>query len=70
MPEGAEEGIVKGMYLLKPGGQGTGPRVQLFGSGTILREVLAAADLLRQDLGRERRHVERDELQRAASRRA
>ena len=49
MPEGAEEGIVKGIYLLKPGAQGTGPRVQLFGSGTILREVLAAADLLRQD---------------------
>ncbi len=51
MPEGAEEGIVKGMYLLKDGGQAgkKGPRVQLMGSGTILREVMAAADLLRDD---------------------
>jgi pyruvate dehydrogenase E1 component len=49
MPQGAEEGIVKGMYLLKDGGVATGPRVQLLGSGTILREVIAAADLLRDD---------------------
>src|SRR5215470_8386369 len=49
MPEGAEDGIVKGMYLLKDGGKGKGPRVQLMGSGTILREVIAAADLLRDD---------------------
>jgi pyruvate dehydrogenase E1 component len=49
MPEGAEEGIVKGMYLLKDGGKGKGPRVQLMGSGTILREVIAAAELLQAD---------------------
>jgi pyruvate dehydrogenase E1 component len=49
MPEGAEEGIVKGMYLLQEGDKGKGPRVQLMGSGTILREVIAAADLLRED---------------------
>ncbi len=49
MPEGAEEGIVKGLYLLKEGAKGKGPRVQLMGSGTILREVIAAADLLRDD---------------------
>jgi pyruvate dehydrogenase E1 component len=49
MPEGAEEGIVKGIYLLQAGGKGKGPRVQLMGSGTILREVMAAADLLRED---------------------
>jgi pyruvate dehydrogenase E1 component len=49
MPEGVEEGIVKGMYLLKDGGKAKGPRVQLMGSGTILREVIAAADLLRDD---------------------
>jgi pyruvate dehydrogenase E1 component len=49
MPEGAEDGIVRGMYLLKDGGAATGPRVQLLGSGTILREVIAAADLLRDD---------------------
>jgi pyruvate dehydrogenase E1 component len=49
MPAGAEEGIVKGMYLLKQGDKGKGPRVQLMGSGTILREVMAAADLLKKD---------------------
>ena len=53
MPAGAEEGIVKGLYLLKAGAPagkaGKGPRVQLMGSGTILREVMAAADLLRDD---------------------
>ena len=49
MPEGAEEGIIKGMYLFKDGGATQGPRVQLLGSGSILREVIAAADLLRDD---------------------
>ncbi|HVH05065.1 MAG TPA: pyruvate dehydrogenase (acetyl-transferring), homodimeric type [Myxococcota bacterium] len=50
MPEGAEAGILRGMYLLRPGeGSGDGPRVQLLGCGAILREVLAAADLLRDD---------------------
>ena len=34
---------------MKEGGKGKGPRVQLMGSGTILREVIAAADLLRED---------------------
>ena len=76
LPEGAEAGILKGMYLLREGvaaggkgraaggkgktaaGKGRaagsktgGPRVQLLGSGTILREVLAAADLLAADYG-------------------
>jgi pyruvate dehydrogenase E1 component len=50
MPEGAEEGILRGMYLLREG-EGDGPRVQLMGSGTILREVIAGADLLRDDFG-------------------
>jgi len=49
MPAGAEEGIVKGLYLLQEGRKGKGARVQLMGSGTILREVIAAADLLRDD---------------------
>jgi pyruvate dehydrogenase E1 component len=49
MPAGAEEGIVKGIYLLQDGGKGKGPRVQLMGSGTILREVIAAAELLREE---------------------
>jgi pyruvate dehydrogenase E1 component len=45
---GQEEGILKGMYLLKSGGRGQ-YRVQLMGSGTILREVIAAQELLEQD---------------------
>jgi pyruvate dehydrogenase E1 component len=49
MPAGAEAGIVKGMYLLNEGDKGKGPRIQLMGSGTILREVMAAAELLKKD---------------------
>jgi pyruvate dehydrogenase E1 component len=51
MPDGAEDGIVKGMYLFREGSAGkkSAARVQLLGSGTILREVIAAADLLEQD---------------------
>jgi pyruvate dehydrogenase E1 component len=51
MPEGSEAGILKGMYRFRQGGAGSGPRVQLLGSGTILREVIAAADLLKNDWG-------------------
>ncbi len=50
MPEGAAEGILKGMYLFREG-SGDGKRVQLLGSGAILREVIAAADLLEKDFG-------------------
>jgi len=50
MPSGVEEGILKGMYLLQVGSQGK-IRAQLMGSGTILREVLAAAELLFNDFG-------------------
>ncbi|MGH2882232.1 MAG: transketolase-like TK C-terminal-containing protein, partial [Solirubrobacteraceae bacterium] len=50
MPEGAEEGILRGIYPLRPG-TGDGPRVQLLGSGTIVNEVLAAAELLESDFG-------------------
>ncbi len=50
MPKGVEEGILKGMYLLQVGGQGK-IRAQLMGSGTILREVLGAAELLAKDFG-------------------
>jgi pyruvate dehydrogenase E1 component len=50
MPEGVEEGIGKGMYLFRRAA-GEGPRVQLMGSGTILREAIAAADLLAEDFG-------------------
>jgi pyruvate dehydrogenase E1 component len=51
MPEGSEAGIVKGMYLFREGAKSRSPRVQLMGSGTILREVIAASELLRQDFG-------------------
>jgi len=47
MPDGAEEGILRGMYSLRRGGRGK-VRVQLLGSGTILREVIAAAKLLEE----------------------
>src|ERR1700726_1807074 len=50
LPAGAAEGILKGMYLLRSGASGK-VRATLFGSGTILREVLAAADLLEKDYG-------------------
>jgi len=48
MPKGAEEGIIKGMYLLQGGGKRR-KKVQLLGAGTILREVIAAAELLDKD---------------------
>jgi pyruvate dehydrogenase E1 component len=52
MPEGAEEGIVKGMYLFKAANPKLkGPKVQLLGSGAILREVIAGAELLEKDFG-------------------
>jgi pyruvate dehydrogenase E1 component len=54
LPEGAEEGILKGMYLLREGGRSRKKnvrRVQLMGSGTILREVEAAAELLKEEFG-------------------
>jgi len=48
MPKGCEEGIIKGIYCLEEGEE-RGHKVQLMGSGTILREVIAAAELLRKD---------------------
>ena len=53
LPEGAAEGIIKGMYLLKDAGKPKKGelRVQLMGSGTILREAIAAAELLDKDFG-------------------
>ncbi|MNQ74974.1 Pyruvate dehydrogenase E1 component [compost metagenome] len=50
LTQGDEEGIIKGMYKLKSHGKGKN-RVQLMGSGTILREVMAAQDLLDADWG-------------------
>jgi pyruvate dehydrogenase E1 component len=49
MPEGAEEGILRGMHVIREAEGGAD--VQLLGSGTILREVLAGADLLAEDFG-------------------
>jgi pyruvate dehydrogenase E1 component len=53
MPAGVEADIIRGMYLFREGGKEKkkGLRVQLTGSGTIFREVIAAADLLRADWG-------------------
>ncbi len=51
MPKGAEEGIIKGMYLLEEDKKEAAHHVQLLGSGTILREVEEAAKLLRNDFG-------------------
>ncbi len=55
MPQGAEQDIIKGMYLFRKGqnsdGKPAAPRVQLLGSGTIFREVIAAADLLKREWG-------------------
>jgi len=53
MPEGSEAGILKGLYQLSDGGKTPkkGHRVQLMGSGTILREVMFAAELLKADFG-------------------
>jgi len=51
MPKGVEEGIIKGMYLFKKSDSSAKEKVQLLGSGAILREVIAAAELLEKDFG-------------------
>lgn len=48
MPEGVEEGIVRGMYCLKKAAESE-QHVQLLGSGAILLEVIAAAEMLEKD---------------------
>jgi pyruvate dehydrogenase E1 component len=50
MPKGTETGILKGMYAFSKS-KAKGPKVQLMGSGVILREVIAAAELLEKDWG-------------------
>jgi len=47
MPKGSQEGILKGLYKFQDAGKGAA--VQLLGSGTILREAIAAAKLLLDD---------------------
>ncbi len=50
MPVGAEKNILRGMYLFKLGNKNSKrPRVQLLGAGAILREVIAAAEILKQE---------------------
>ena len=52
MPKGCEDGVIPGMYLLKKNSKKTSKKVvQLLGSGTILREVIAAAEILKADFG-------------------
>jgi pyruvate dehydrogenase E1 component len=51
MPPGVENGIIKGMYLLRSEDKPAKTHVQLLGSGSILREVVAASDLLREEWG-------------------
>ena len=51
MPKGVEEGILKGLYPFSVSASKSKIRVQLLGSGTILREVIAAAELLEKDWG-------------------
>ena len=71
MPEGVEEGILKGLYKFKPGTEGE--KVQsahLSAAGRSLREALRAQEILAERLRCLRRRLERDELQAAARRRA
>ena len=49
LPEGSEQGIIKGMYKLESTASGAQHRVNLLGSGVILREAIAAAEMLESD---------------------
>src|ERR1700757_2591774 len=51
MPAGVEKGIMRGLYLLQPCEKPGDKHVQLIGSGSILREVIAASELLQKDWG-------------------
>lgn len=51
MPKGVEDGIIKGMYVLKEDKKKSKQHVQLMGCGTILREVIQAAQMLKEDYG-------------------
>ena len=50
-PKGADEGILKGMYLFKENNNKGKTKVQLLGSGTILREIISAAEILSKEYG-------------------
>jgi pyruvate dehydrogenase E1 component len=51
LPEGSEEGILRGMHRIREAGEGDGPTVQLLGCGAILREVIAGGELLAEHYG-------------------
>jgi pyruvate dehydrogenase E1 component len=51
MPEGVEEGILRGLYEYRTIGDGSGPKVNLFGSGVILQQAIRAAELLESEYG-------------------
>ncbi len=51
LPEGIEDGILKGLYRIRASTSGHALRAQLLGSGTILREALAAAEMLEDEWG-------------------
>ena len=70
MPEGAEEGILRGMYLLAERPRATGRGSSCWARARSCARCEAAAELLRDDFGRRGRRLERHELHRAAARRA
>ena len=49
MPKGCEEGILKGMYKIKDFSKHKKNKIQLLGSGTILREMISAAEILQNE---------------------
>jgi pyruvate dehydrogenase E1 component len=51
MPQGVEEGILRGLYKLRPSPNGAKPKVHLFGSGTLVREALRAQEILGERYG-------------------
>lgn len=51
MPEGAEEGILKGLYKFKPGAEGKKIKAHIFGSGSIMQSALKAQEILAEKYG-------------------
>ena len=69
LPAGVEADVIKGLYrYAEHRAASAAAAVRLVGSGTILREVIAAAELLAQDWQRRRRGLERHQLQRTRAR--
>ena len=49
MPKDCEDGILKGMYKIKESSSSKEAKIQLLGSGTILREMMEASDILKKE---------------------